>query len=64
MLIKSLGQYQAWVMAGKTKADREARYLASPDEMKPQIASHIRTVRGLKEVAELKRRRKKDERKK
>ena len=52
---KCLGQLQAWVMAGKTRSEREGRYNDAPDDMKPAIAGHIRTIAKIKEKAEMKR---------
>lgn len=47
---KSLGEYQAWVEGGKTKKEQLARYDKAPNHMKPQIASHMKTVQALRAV--------------
>lgn len=45
---KSLGEYQAWVEAGKTKDEQLARYRQAPEHMKKQISSHMKTVIALR----------------
>ena len=47
---KGLGEYQAWVEAGKTKDEQLARYEKAPKHMQKNIASHMKTVQALRLV--------------
>lgn len=48
---KSLGQHNAYVEAGKDKAERNRRLLEAPEEMRAQVKSHVETVFKLKKKA-------------
>jgi len=47
---KGLGEWNSWVEGGKDKAEQLARYHQAPEHMRPQIASHMKTVQLLKPV--------------
>lgn len=49
-----LGQYQAYVCAGKTREEKYARLLEAPEAMRKQIIDHVKTVVELKNKAALK----------
>lgn len=41
---RCLGQWNAYVAAGKTKAIRKNRFDEVPQELKPQVRSHLKTI--------------------
>jgi len=43
----SLGEYQAWTEAGKTKNEQLARFERVPKHMQKQVSNHMKTVIAL-----------------
>lgn len=41
---RSLGEWNAYVAAGKTRGERRRRLEEAPDGLRPSIESHVRTV--------------------
>lgn len=46
--MKSLGEWNAFVEAGKSKEDQLERLEEAPDEYRKDIIRHMRTVRDIK----------------
>jgi len=52
---QSLGEYNAWVEAGKTREERASRLAEVPDDMRDQVRRHVETVFAIRKFHERKK---------
>jgi hypothetical protein len=53
-MIRTLGQWNAFVEAGESILDRRARLAEVPDDIRESVRAHVATVFLLREAARLK----------